>query len=520
MLSHATAALPAATVEAEGGTLAGIENAIDGVVSPVTRAVSDVVFFTVDIGGASFPLIVGWLVLAGIVFTVYFGFIQLRGFGVALQVVRGRFSRDDDPGEVTHFQALTSALSGTVGLGNIAGVAVAVSIGGPGATFWMICCGLLGMATKFTECTLGVKYREIHEDGTVTGGPFRYLKVAFGRIRATWVGVVLTAVFAVAIFFFGVAGGNMFQANQTYAQFRNITGGDDSPLASSGAAFVFGLVLAVLVGAVILGGITSIGKVTSRLVPAMAIVYVAACLIVIVGNANLVPAAVGSIVTGAFAPEGVAGGVIGALIVGFQRAAFSNEAGIGSAATAHSAVKTKHPVSEGFVALLEPFCDTVVICTMTALTIIIAQPQSWLDARAEVAATGETGADGVVLTSDAFASVIPWFPYVLAFAVAMFAFSTLITWAYYSQKAWCHFFGRSRVSELVFKVVYCMFTVVGTVLTFSSVLDLADAMLFLCALVNILGLYLLAPVVKAEVRDYLAKRADGTLAREAQVPVP
>ncbi|WP_432526125.1 alanine/glycine:cation symporter family protein, partial [Kineococcus mangrovi] len=433
--------------------------------------------------------------------------------------VRGRYGRADDPGEVSHFQALTSALSGTVGLGNIAGVAVAVSIGGPGATFWMICCGLLGMATKFTECTLGVKYREIHEDGTVTGGPFRYLKVAFARLRVTWVGAVLTAVFAVAIFFFGVAGGNMFQANQTYAQFVNITGGDDSPLASSGAAFVFGLVLAVLVGAVILGGISSIGKVTSKLVPAMAIVYVAACLVVIVGNAGLVPAAVGSIVTGAFAPEGVAGGVIGALIVGFQRAAFSNEAGVGSAATAHSAVKTKHPVSEGFVALLEPFCDTVVICTMTALTIIIASPQSWLDARAEVASTGSTGADGVVLTSDAFASVIPWFPYVLAFAVALFAFSTLITWSYYSLKAWCHFFGRSAASELTFKIVYCLFTVLGTVLTFSSVLNLADAMLFVCALVNILGLYLLAPVVKAEVRDYLAKRADGTLTREAQVPV-
>lgn len=520
MPSEALAALPATTVETDSSTLAGIEEAIDGVVAPVTDAVSSVIFYEVPLAGTGFPLIVGWLVLAGIVFTVYFGFIQFRGFPVALQVVKGRFGRDDDPGEVSHFQALTSALSGTVGLGNIAGVAVAVSIGGPGATFWMICCGLLGMATKFTECTLGVKYREIHEDGTVTGGPFRYLKVAFARIRVTWVGVVLTGVFAVAIFFFGVAGGNMFQANQTYAQFVNITGGDDSPLASSGAALVFGIVLAVLVGAVILGGITSIGKVTSKLVPAMAILYVTACLIVIVGNANLVPAAVASIFSGAFAPEGVAGGVLGALIVGFQRAAFSNEAGVGSAATAHSAVKTKHPVSEGFVALLEPFCDTVIICTMTALTIIIAQPQSWLDARAEVATTGETGADGVVLTSDAFETVIPWFPYVLAFAVALFAFSTLITWAYYSQKAWCHFFGRSRTSELTFKVVYCLFTVLGTVLTFGSVLDLADAMLFLCALVNILGLYLLAPVVKAEVRDYLAKRADGTLVREAhQAPV-
>ena len=515
MPSQAIASAPTSTVETDSGTLTRVEDAIDGVVSPVTEAVSGVIFFSVPVAGTTFPLIVGWLVLAGLVFTAYFGFIQFRGFKVALQVVKGRYGRDDDPGEVTHFQALTSALSGTVGLGNIAGVAVAVTIGGPGATFWMICCGVLGMATKFTECTLGVKYREVHEDGSITGGPFRYLKIAFSRIKATWVGVVLTAVFAIAIFFFGVAGGNMFQANQTYAQFVNITGGADGPLASSGAALVFGLVLAVLVGAVILGGITSIGRVTSKLVPGMAILYVLACLVVIVFNAGAVPAAIASIVTGAFAPEGVAGGVIGALIVGFQRAAFSNEAGVGSAPTAHAAVKTKHPVSEGFVALLEPFCDTVVICTMTALTIVIARPQSWLDARAEVAATGENPADGVVLTSDAFATVIPWFPYVLAFAVALFAFSTLITWAYYTEKAWSHFFGRSRVSELTFKVVYCLFTVVGTVLTFSSVLDLADAMLFVCALVNILGLYLLAPVVKQEVREYLALRADGTLAREA-----
>ncbi|NAZ81854.1 amino acid carrier protein [Kineococcus sp. R8] len=504
---------------AETGALASVEAAIDEVFAPVTEALSAVIFYSVSIGGATFPLIVGWLVLAGLVFTVYFGAIQLRGFPVALQVVRGRFSRDSDPGEVTHFQALTSAVSGTVGLGNIAGVAVAVTLGGPGATFWMICAGLLGMCTKFVECTLGVKYREVHEDGTVTGGPFKYLKVAFARLKVSWIGTVLTGVFAVAIFFFGVAGGNMFQANQTFAQMRNVTGGDDGVLGSDGAALVFGIVLAALVGLVILGGISSIGRVTSKLVPAMAIIYVGACLVVILGNAAAIPGALGEIVTGAFSPEGVAGGVLGSLIIGFQRAAFSNEAGVGSAAIAHSAVKTRRPVSEGFVALLEPFVDTVIICTMTALTIVIARPQSWVDARAEVAATGENSADGVVLTSDAFESVISWFPIVLAVAVALFAFSTLITWSYYSLKAWCHFFGRSRASEATFKVVYCLFTVVGTVLTFGQVLDLADAMLFVCALVNIIGLYLLAPVVKAEVREYLADRRSGALAREAQETV-
>ncbi|WP_369052639.1 alanine/glycine:cation symporter family protein [Kineococcus terrestris] len=514
------AALSALAASTSGsGTLPSIESAIDRVFEPVTSALSSVIFFSVSIGGASFPLIVGWLVLAGLIFTVYFGFIQLRGFKLALETVRGKFSRDSDPGEVSHFQALTSAVSGTVGLGNIAGVAVAVTLGGPGATFWMICAGLLGMCTKFAECTLGVKYREVHEDGTVTGGPFRYLKVAFGRIRISAIGTVLTAVFAVAIFFFGVAGGNMFQANQTFAQVRNVTGGAEGPLGSATAAFIFGIVLAVLVGLVILGGISSIGRVTSKLVPAMAIIYIVACLVVILGNAGQIPGAIGEIVTGAFQPEGVAGGVLGALIIGFQRAAFSNEAGVGSAAIAHSAVKTRRPVSEGFVALLEPFIDTVIICTMTALTIVIARPQSWLDARAEVAATGSNSADGVVLTSDAFADVISWFPIVLAIAVVLFAFSTLITWSYYSEKAWCHFFGRSRASVLAFRVIYCVFTVIGTVLTFGQVLNLADAMLFVCALVNIIGLYILAPVVKKELQEYLRDRRSGKLAEEAREPV-
>ncbi|GAB7191651.1 alanine/glycine:cation symporter family protein [Kineococcus sp. NUM-3379] len=508
----ATAAVP------DSGALANVENAIDSVFAPVATAISSVVFYTVTVGGATFPLIVGWLILAGIIFTIYFRGIQVRGFKHGTDLARGRYSEADAPGEVPHFQALTSAVSGTVGLGNIAGVAVAVTLGGPGATFWMILAGLLSMCTKFVECTLGVKYREIHEDGTVTGGPFKYLPVAFKRLGTT-AGKVLTGIFAVALFFFGVAGGNMFQANQTFAQVRNVTGGDDGPLGSDAAALIFGIVLAVLVGAVIIGGIKSIGAVTARLVPAMAIIYIAGCLVVILTHVTSLPGAVATIVTQAFSPQGVAGGAVGALIVGFQRAAFSNEAGIGSAATAHSAVKTRHPVTEGFVALLEPFIDTVVICTMTALTIVIVQPQSWLDARAEVASTGSTSADGVVLTSDAFASVVSWFPIVLAVAVALFAFSTLITWSYYSQKAWTTLFGRSRGSELTFKVVYVLFTVIGTVLTFGQVLDLADAMLFICALVNIVGLYLLAPVVKQELREYREHRRAGRITREDRAPM-
>ena len=486
----------------------GIEQAIDGFFAPVADFVSGIIFFELTIGGVAFPLIVFWLVAGALVFTIAFRGPQTWGVGHALALVRGKFGSKDDPGEVSHFQALASAVSGTVGLGNIAGVAVAVTLGGAGATFWMIVAGLLGMATKFVECTLGVKYRVEHEDGTVSGGPFRYLPIAFERFGAA-AATILTGIFAVAIFFFGAVGGNMFQANQTYAQAKNVTGGDDGILGSDGAALAFGIILALLVGLVIIGGIKSIGKVTEKLVPAMAAVYILACLVVIGTNITNLPDAFGQIIGGAFSPEGVTGGVVGVLIIGFQRAAFSNEAGVGSAPIAHSAVKTSRPASEGFVALLEPFIDTVIICTMTALVIVIAEPQSWLDGKAAVAAGEAPNPDGVVLTSDAFETVVPWFPYVLAIAVALFAFSTLITWAYYTQKAWTHLFGRSQFTERLFQVIFCVFTVFGSVVTLSDVITLADSMLFLCALVNIFGLYLLLPVVRREVREYWAdKKAD------------
>ncbi len=515
---HAAAVVVAQDAEGvESNWLKSIEDGIDAVFRPITEFATSVIFFEVPVFGTSLPVVTFWLIAAAVIITIYFRGIQFRSAPLSLKVVRGKFSRSTDPGEVPHFQALTSALSGTVGLGNIAGVGVAVTVGGPGATFWMIIAGLLGMATKFAECTLGVKYREVHEDGTVSGGPFKYLPVAFsrfGRLPAK----VMTGIYAVAIILFGTAGGNMFQANQTFAQARSVTGGDGGLLGSDGAALIFGIVLALLVAAVILGGIQSIGKVTSRLVPAMALVYVLACLTVIGLNLGQVPSAIGSIVGGAFNPEGIAGGVIGVMIIGFQRAAFSNEAGIGSAAIAHSAAKTRRPASEGFVALLEPFIDTVIICTMTALAIVIASPQSWLDARDEVAETGETTADGVVLTSDAFATVLPWFPALLALAVALFAFSTLVTWAYYGLKAWTTLFGRSPFSERLYKVIFCLFTIIGTVLTFGQVLAFADAMLFLCAFVNILGVYLLLPVVKEEVREYLAAYRSGELAKEGREP--
>ncbi|BBE24162.1 alanine glycine permease [Arthrobacter sp. MN05-02] len=484
------AAFPMAVTE-DVGWLAAVDEAINTAFARPTEIFSSIVFFPITIGDVSFPAVVAWLILAGIVCTIYFGVPQLRGLKVGYEVVRGRYSSKDDPGEVPHFQALTSALSGTVGLGNIAGVGAAMALGGPGATFWMICAGLIGMATKFAECTLGVKYREVHEDGTVSGGPFKYLPIAFrklGRIPAK----ILTGIFAVAILIFGLAGGNMFQANQTFAQVQNVTGGEDGFLGSAGAALIFGLVLAFFVAIVILGGIKSIGATTSRLVPAMGGIYVLACLFVIIVNVEQVPAAFGAIISGAFNPQGIAGGILGVLIVGFQRASFSNEAGVGSAAIAHSAVKTRRPVSEGFVALYEPLVDTVLICTMTALAIVIAGAPSLQAGIDQVQGGGDTP-DGVILTSDAFATVLPWFPIVLAIAVILFAYSTLITWSYYGLKAWEFLFGRGKVAELTYKIIFLFFTVTGCVLTFSQVISFADAALFVCAFVNLLGVYFLLP---------------------------
>ncbi|MGX1973876.1 alanine/glycine:cation symporter family protein [Streptomyces kronopolitis] len=477
-----------------------VDKAVSSFFEPIATWLGDVVFYSVPVAGTELPLIVAWLVVAGLVFTGWFGFVQIRTFRLAVDVVRGKYDEKGSAGEVNHFQALTAAVSGTVGLGNIAGVAVAVSIGGPGATFWMILCGLLGMATKFVEVTLGVKYREVHADGTVSGGPMHYLPKGladrFGSNGKKF-GKVLAVLASAMVLFFGLFGGNLFQVNQSYAQLVSVTGGESGIMGSSAGALFFGVLIAALVGIVLLGGIRSIARVTSTLVPAMAAVYIAACLAVILVNVTAVPGAVATIIEGAFCPEGVAGGVLGALIIGFKRAAFSNEAGLGSAPIAHSAVKTKHPASDGLVALLEPFIDTVFVCTMTALTIVIANPASWREAREG----GDIG--GVTITSDAFGTVLPWFPYLLTVAVLLFALSTVLTWGYYCLKAWTHLFGRSRASELTFKVLYTLFAVAGSLLTLQTLIDMADAVLFMLAVINIIGLYLLAPVVKRELNSFL-----------------
>jgi AGCS family alanine or glycine:cation symporter len=444
-------------------------------------------------------------------FTIYFKFINISGFSTALNVVRGKYDDLDHPeagvlkgdltpgadipetirvegeeGEVSHFQALTAALSGTVGLGNIAGVAIAITIGGPGATLWMIIAGLLGMTSKFAECTLGVKYRDVGEDGTVFGGPMYYLKKGLSERGAAGLGKVLAILFAIFCIGGSFGGGNMFQSNQAAIIFNDTAG-----FTGGASGLIFGIVMAVCVGFVIIGGLKRIAAVTEKVVPFMVGIYLLAALVVIGMNFTEIIPAFSKIWNGAFAPMGVAGGFVGVLVQGFRRAAFSNEAGVGSAAIAHSAVKTKYPASEGIVSLLEPFIDTVVVCTITALVIVITG--NYLDAGA---------ASGVQLTSDAFASAIPWFPYVLTGAVILFAFSTMISWSYYGLQSWLFLFGRSERNVMTYKIVFCLFTVLGASISLGAVTDFSDAMIFAMAIPNLIGVSLLLPKVKEELVKY------------------
>ena len=487
---------PAFALWAPAG-FAGIDQAINDAFRPVATAMVNFVFYSVPVGASQLPLIVVWLIAGALYFTIQLRLINIRGFRHAVRIVAGKEERQPKaPGEVSHFRALTTAVSGTVGVGNITHVAVAISIGGPGATFWLIVAGFLGMASKFVECTLGVKYRQINDDGSVSGGPMFYMDKGLAERNLPRLGKTMAWYYALCIIVGCLGAGCMFQANQAYVQFVNVTGGVDSPVAARG--WLFGAILAILTALVIIGGIRSIARVTSRLVPFMALLYVATALIVIGANYAAIPAAVVAIVSNAFSPEGVTGGMIAVLILGFRRAAFSNEAGIGSSAIAHSAVRTGEPLTQGFVAMLEPFIDTIIICTLTSLVIILTVY--------DPAMLNDGTISGVELTSSAFASVLPWFPYVLAVVVMLFAYSTMISWSYYGLAGFTYLFGPKRWARLTFNSIFCLFVIVGCTTQLDAVLDFSDAMIFALALANVTALYLLAPVVRKDLDAYWQRR--------------
>jgi AGCS family alanine or glycine:cation symporter len=509
----------------------GIDEIIDEGFKPFSDAISEAVFFTVKIGPKDVPVVIVILLLGALFFTLYNKFANFRLLGVALRAVRGDYDEidhhvaetmagDSTPnddgdtfetiqkegvvGEVTHFQALTAALSATVGLGNIAGVAVAIAIGGPGATIWMILAGLLGMSSKLVEATLGVKYREVGEDGKIYGGPMYYLTKGLKEKGMETFGKVLAVFFAIMVVGGSFGGGNMFQANQATAQFKSLFN-----IQSTSGGFIFGIVMAVLVGLVIIGGIKRIGRVTEKIVPFMAIIYIGAALVIIGLNYSYISGAFGLIWDGAFNASAALGGMIGVMIVGFQRAAFSNEAGVGSASIAHAAVKTRFPASEGIVASIGPFVDTVIICTMTALVIVIMNFKENLFNYGDVVskevllnANGER-IGGVDLTSLAFETAIPNFSILLTIAVILFAFSTMLSWSYYGLQGWKYLFGRSKQADTTYKILFLLFVVIGSSASLGSVTDFSDAMIFAMVFPNVIGLVILSPKVRDEINRYL-----------------
>lgn len=450
------------------------------------------------------PIVVLWLVCGAVFFTFRMGFINLRAFKHAIKVTKGDYDDPNDPGEISHFQALTSALSATVGLGNIAGVAIAVAVGGPGAVFWMVMAGFLGMSSKFVECTLGQKFRKTREDGRVMGGAMYYLSEGLEQKGMGKLGAVLAVMFAVLCIGGSFGGGNAFQVNQSLNALQETV-----PWLAD-YRWVYGLIMTGLVGIVILGGIKRIATTAEKIVPAMCGLYVAACLYIMISMFGDVPAAVGTIVSGAFSPEAGFGGLIGVLVQGFRRAAFSNEAGVGSAAIAHSAAKTDHPVREGIVALLEPFIDTILVCSMTGIVIVLTGAyQAEVGGVATEFAPYLSDSNGAGLTSQAFGSVVPWFPYVLSMAVVLFAFSTMISWSYYGERCWAYLFGDK--SSNVYKVLFLIMTFMGSVLTSTNILDMSDLMILGMAFPNILGLLLLSGKVRGLLDEYTGMLKSGAI---------
>ena len=482
----------------------GLDQRIDEVFKPVSDFFSDIVFF--QVGG--YPFVIFLLVGSALFFTFYFGFPNIKYFWTSINVVRGKYDEveksdsDSKDGEVSHFQALATAVSGTVGNGNIAGVALAIALGGPGATFWMIVCGLLGMSTKFVECTLGVHYRDVDENGVVYGGPMYYISKGLKSKGFVTLGKVAAVLFAIFCIGGSFGGGNAAQSNQATIVLKDLFGYD-----STFAGAMIGVILAFFVGIIIIGGIKRIASVTEKIVPFMALLYILACIYILGINFSFIDDAIGLIIKEAFNPTAMGvGGFIGVLMVGFKRAAFSNEAGAGSASIAHSAVKTKYSASEGLVSLLEPFIDTVVICTMTALVIIIFNSTGAFVYGGD--GMGGVMIDGVMyegagITSKAFAEYIPYSGVFLTIAVVLFAVSTMISWSYYGLQSWKYLFGRGKVADMTYKVLFLIFVVIGAAASMNSIWAFSDAMIFAMVFPNMIGLFFLFPIVKEELNKYL-----------------
>ena len=469
----------------------GILNQIDSIFGVIVSYIAEVLFYQI----LGFPLIVLVLLIGAITFTFYFNFINIRGFKHSIEIIRGKYDNPNDPGQISHFQALTSALSATIGLGNIAGVAIAVTLGGPGAVFWMIFIAFFSMSAKFVSCTLGQLYRKVNDDGSVSGGPMYYLEYGLSEIKLKGLGKVLGIMYAIFIIGGAFGGGNMFQANQSYELFGKLTGIPN---------YAYGILLAVLVGLVIIGGIKRIGQTTEKIVPTMVVIYVVASLFIIFSNIGKLPGVLGTIISQAFYPSAIYGGVVGVLVTGIKRGVFSNEGGVGSASIAHSAAKTDEPIREGIVAMVGPFIDTIVVCFMTASVILITAEKNsvYQDATNLIAMHGKTVV-GASMTAEAFDSVIPGFKWILAIVVFLFSDSAIITWYYYGNKGWKYLFGDSSI--LIYQGLFLGSTILGSIASLGNVVDFSDMMILSCAFPNIIGAFFLLPKLKTHLDSYWSR---------------
>ena len=475
-----------------------VDEFMDKHIAPVSDAVASWIFVPIKLGSSEVPLIIFWVLAAGIFFTIFFRGISIWGLKHAVDVVAKPTDKSGDGnGEVSSFQALATALSGTIGIGSIAGVAISISIGGPGAAFWIFAGAILGMSIKFIEASLAVKYRRFNLDGTVSGGPMHYIAHGLTRKKMRWLGQPLSVLFAILCIGGGITGGNMIQINQTAHQIIFITGGEHSIF--HGFAWVLGTIAAILIGLVVMGGIKGIAKVTTVLTPTMCALYIISGLIVILANFANIPSALALIVKEAFHPTAVAGGVFGVIILGLRRSVQSNEAGTGAAAIVYAAAQTKEHISQGFIALLETFL-TGVLCLFTSFAIVFSGVL-------ENTKIGEIS--GIELASNAFQSVISFFPIILSIIAVLFAMSTLISWAYYGQKAWTFLLGEGKKRVMAFNLIYCLFIIIGSAMNVQSIIDITDAMMIAMCVPNIIALYILCPEIKNDLKQYCSKYGIG-----------
>jgi AGCS family alanine or glycine:cation symporter len=472
-----------------------LDSLIDSMLSPIADKISGIIFYSVTIHGVKVQLLVALLMFAAFYFTLRTKFIGIWGFKHAVKLLTKNYTHKDaikrkKKGEVSSFQALTATISASAGIGNVAGSAAAVSLGGPGVIFWMVTAGFFSMALKFSEVLLGIKFREVNPDGTVAGGPMYYIKngLKYNKYLKGFA-PYLSKIYAVCCIFAMIGGWNLFQINAMTTQITEVTGGKNSFF--YGQSWLLGLIVAIITYFTIIGGIKAIGKFTSKVTPVMCTLYVTSAFIICLMNIGHIPSTIHLILSQAFHPKALAGGAFTCMLWGFRRAMFANESGLGTAPIAFSAVKTSKPVAQAFIAMLQPFVDTVIVGSATAFVIVVSGVY-----------LTHTGLAGIEMTSSAFATVCPFFPILLTFMASCFVLSTMLCGSYYGVKSWNFLFGESIVTTRTFQIIYCIFIIIGSAMNFKSIINLSDAFTLFLAVPNLIAVFLLSDVIMKELKRY------------------